>query len=200
MDLQKVPLENQSRLDPSAITLVIPLRNEERSLERLFLSIRQQTRPPDEIILVDGGSSDLTVCRARELTVEDPGSLIETGPASPGRGRNMGIAAARSEWVALTDAGIRLHPLWLERLLDVREREPAAHVIYGNYESPDFLAFSGVGRPCLRPSPSRLREERLMRGPSIASCLLRVSTWRDAGGFPEYPGCRGPGLHGKVGG
>ena len=25
-----------------------------------------------------------------------------------------------------------------------------------------------------------------MRGPSIASCLLRVSTWRDAGGFPEY--------------
>ena len=175
MDLAESSLENQSRLDPSAITLVIPLRNEERSLERLFLSIRQQTRPPDEIILVDGGSSDLTVCRARELTVEDPG-FASSRPDLP-------LPAAAVTWVSPppdrngspspTPAFVSTR-CRLERLLDVREREPAAHVIYGNCTSPDFLAFSGVGRPCLRPSPDGSREGRLMRGPSIASCLLRV--------------------------
>ncbi len=40
------------------ISLVIPLYNEEDSLEKLVESINRQTFQPDEIILVDGGSTD----------------------------------------------------------------------------------------------------------------------------------------------
>src|SRR5207249_7211793 len=43
------------------VSLVIPMKNEETTLPTLIQSIGQQTRPPDEVALVDGGSSDGTV-------------------------------------------------------------------------------------------------------------------------------------------
>src|SRR4051794_25912174 len=107
------------------ISLVIPMRNEEDSLGNLLVSIAKQTRPPDEVILVDGGSTDRTADLARELTAGDPRfRVIEAGPALPGRGRNVGIAAASHPWVALTDAGISLDRAWLEQLLAALDREP----------------------------------------------------------------------------
>ena len=56
------------------VSLVVPVRNEEGSLAALVESIRRQTRAPDEVVLVDGGSTDRTVALARELTAGDPGS------------------------------------------------------------------------------------------------------------------------------
>src|SRR5437016_8551578 len=72
------------------ISLVVPVRNEEASLPGLISSIRRQTRAPDEIILVDGGSTDQTVTVATELSTDDPRfRILEAGEATPGRGRNV---------------------------------------------------------------------------------------------------------------
>src|SRR5215218_5912396 len=118
-----------------SISLVVPVRNEEESLARLVSSIRRQTRQPDEVILVDGGSTDRTVALARELAAGDERfRIVEAGQASPGRGRNVGAGEARYPWVAFTDAGIGLDPEWLERLADEVEEEPATEVVYGNYD------------------------------------------------------------------
>ncbi|MBK7706931.1 MAG: hypothetical protein IPJ30_14500 [Acidobacteria bacterium] len=53
----------------------------------------------------------------------DSMKLIRTDGATPGKGRNIGIAASRNEWVALTDAGIRLEASWLEELSRKSEEE-----------------------------------------------------------------------------
>src|SRR5262245_43695731 len=117
------------------VSLVIPVRNEKPSLPELLRSLGDQTRPPDEIILVDGGSTDGTFALARKLTTGDPRfRVIEAGDATPGRGRNVGIAAATHDWIALTDAGIRVEPTWLARLAAAVEREPCLQVVYGNFE------------------------------------------------------------------
>jgi glycosyltransferase involved in cell wall biosynthesis len=50
---------------------VVPVRNEEGSLAALVESIRGQTRAPDEIVLVDGGSTDRTVALAPKLHLLD---------------------------------------------------------------------------------------------------------------------------------
>ena len=50
-----------------SVSLVVPVRNEEATLGQLVDSIRGQTRPPDEVILVDGGSDDRTVFLARAV-------------------------------------------------------------------------------------------------------------------------------------
>lgn len=94
-----------------SVSLVIPVRNEEQSLPSLIESIKQQTFEPAEIIIVDGGSVDGTVRVAKEIAGRDPRfRVVEAGPATPERGRNVGVAAARYDWIAFTDAGIRLEP------------------------------------------------------------------------------------------
>src|SRR4051795_10341592 len=99
-------LESEPRSEDPRVSLVVPVRNEEGSLAALVESICRQTRAPDEVVLVDGDSTDRTVALARALTAGDPRfRVIEAGPATPGRGRNLGIAAAHHEWIALTDAG-----------------------------------------------------------------------------------------------
>jgi glycosyltransferase involved in cell wall biosynthesis len=167
------------------VSLVIPLRNEEKTLAALVESIGRQTRPPDEVILVDGGSTDQTVALARKLTNGDPRYRVqEAGEATPGRGRNVGIAAASHEWIALTDAGIQLEAAWLERLTDAVDLEPGLDVVYGNYEPIVSTQFERIAALAYVP-PKQLRSGARMRGPFIASSLLRRSVWQAVDGFPD---------------
>src|SRR5689334_18005096 len=125
---------NEQR-DALRVSLVIPMRNEAKALAEIIGSIKQQTLQPDEIILVDGGSTDKTLAVARQLIGPDPRfRVLEAGEATPGRGRNVGIAAARHEWIALTDAGIQLQSQWLEHLVATAQADPGLDIVYGNFE------------------------------------------------------------------
>jgi len=151
----------------------------------LILSIDRQTLAPDEVILVDGGSTDETVRLARKLTGGDGKyRIIEAGEATPGRGRNVGMAAARNEWIALTDAGIRLEPTWLECLVQAVERDPDLQLVYGNCEPVENSFFERCAALAY-VSPAHETPSGRMRGPFIASSLLRRSVWRSVGGFPD---------------
>src|ERR1700749_4552899 len=96
------------------VSIVVPVRDEEDSIRELLDSLLAQTHPPDEIVITDGGSGD-----APPQSIEDykrkgaPVALIRAEAALPGRGRNLAAAAAQCEWLAFTDAGIRLEKGWL---------------------------------------------------------------------------------------
>ena len=168
------------------ISLVVPVRNEEEALAQLVSSIRAQTRQPDEVVLVDGGSTDRTVELARELAAGDERfRVVEAGEASPGRGRNIGAGEARYPWLAFTDAGIGLDPEWLEGLAEQVEQDPAADVVYGNFE-PVTSTFFERCAAIAYVSPRVLHEcGAPLRGRFIASALMRRDVWRRAGGFPD---------------
>jgi glycosyltransferase involved in cell wall biosynthesis len=169
------------------ISLVVPVRNEEESLARLVSSVRAQTRRPDEVLLVDGGSTDRTVELARELAAGDERfRIVEAGEASPGRGRNVGAGEARYPWLAFTDAGIGLDPEWLQRLAEKVEEEPETEVVYGNFD-PSTRSFFERCAAIAYVMPRRRHgvEGALTRGRFIASSLMRREVWRRAGGFPD---------------
>ena len=177
--------ESVDRGMASGISLVVPVRDEVSSLAALMDSIRRQTRPPDEVVLVDGGSTDGTVELAVSLTAGDPRfRIVRAGPATPGRGRNVGIEAARHDWIALTDAGITLELDWLQRLAELLGRSPETDVVYGNYEAVSGSFFERCAALAY-VAPKQHRDGRSMRGPSIASCLIRRSAWEAVGGFPD---------------
>lgn len=91
-------------MEEPGITLVIPLRDEERSVPALFSSIVAQKRAPHRVIFVDAGSTDSTLARPRqESSVKSTWSVLAAGPASPGRAPNAGIEAATTEWVRHLD-------------------------------------------------------------------------------------------------
>lgn len=49
------------------ISVVVPVRDEENSIRELLESLLAQTRPPDEIVVTDGGSKDRTRDIIREF-------------------------------------------------------------------------------------------------------------------------------------
>ncbi|HVF48708.1 MAG TPA: glycosyltransferase [Pyrinomonadaceae bacterium] len=167
------------------ISLVIPVRDEAATIQHLLDSIAAQTRRPDEVLIVDGGSRDETVELLRHAGERDATlRVVEAGEATPGRGRNVGIAAARHDWIALTDAGNRLEPDWLERLEDVVRRDPSVTVVYGNFE-PVADTFFERCAALTYPPPKQSRAGEWMRGPFIASSLLKREVWQSVGGFPD---------------
>lgn len=164
------------------ISLIIPVKNEAESLNLLVNSINSQTYAPDEIVLVDGGSSDGTVSLAGRLTAgDDRFRIVEAGDATPGRGRNIGAENARNEWIAFTDAGIKLENAWLENLVRALAEKPEAVVVYGNY-APAVNTFFEKCAVFAYVSSQKAND---IRGKFIASALLKKEVWQKVGGFPD---------------
>jgi glycosyltransferase involved in cell wall biosynthesis len=161
------------------------VRDEAKNIAALITSIQAQTRRPDEVIIVDGGSTDGTPDLVRALVSDDPSvQVVEAGTATPGRGRNVGRSVARYGWIAFTDAGIELDPGWLEHLVNAAEGDPAAGVVFGSYEPQirGFLDSCAVGAyvPARHATPSGS-----LRGPSVASMMVRSDVFDGIHGFPD---------------
>ncbi|HVQ35696.1 MAG TPA: glycosyltransferase family 2 protein [Candidatus Bathyarchaeia archaeon] len=112
------------------ISIVVPLRNEERYVERLARSLLSQDYPADryEIIVADGGSTDGTLSL---LAAMDPEGRVRVLP-NPGRtapaALNVAIAAARGEIVTRVDGHSFVAPDYLSRIVAVMEETGAAVV------------------------------------------------------------------------
>lgn len=167
------------------VTLVIPVRDESKTLPELLQSIAAQTFPPTEVIFVDAGSVDDSLQLLQNAARhESRFRVIEAGQSSPGRARNLGIAAASHDWIALADAGMRLEPTWLESLINVATENPSTDVVFGNYE-PIVHSFFERCAALAYVSPKQMRNGHLIRAPAVPSCLLRSRVWSGVGGFPD---------------
>jgi glycosyltransferase involved in cell wall biosynthesis len=177
--------EKQTETKRLRISVVIPVRNEEKNIGSLLNALLEQTRPPDEIVITDGGSTDATV-RIIESYIERgaPVHLIRTAGALPGRGRNLATSAAACEWVAFIDAGIHPAKDWLARLERKVEQDRQADVVYGAYEPVTDTLFTECAAMAYVPPPAKI-DGALFRSRSIASTLMRRDVWRAVGGFPE---------------
>ena len=167
------------------VSVVVPVRDEERSIRALLDSLLAQTRPPDEIVITDGGSTDATPQIIEEYIQNGaPVRLIRAGAALPGRGRNLGAAQASHEWVAFTDAGIRLESNWLEALVAKAEADDGIDVVYGSWQPVTDTFFKQCAAIAYVPPPT-LHDGIITRPRFIASTLLRREAWRAVNGFPE---------------
>lgn len=84
-------------------TVVIPLHNKERHIDRAITSVLAQTLAPAQIIVIDDASSDAGLERAASY---DAVTIIRRDTPGPGgyAARNAGIAAASTPWIAFLDA------------------------------------------------------------------------------------------------
>jgi hypothetical protein len=164
------------------VSVVIPARNEEASLPSLLDSLLNQTVPPAEILVADGGSSDRTIEVAASYA--DRGvRVLQLGPAYPGRGRNAGAAVACSDWIAFIDAGCEADRGWIDALTAevwATPAEPA--IVFGSYDV--LLAGEWERAQALTYVPP-VDPATGCRPASIASCLVHRVAWEAAGRFRE---------------
>ena len=99
----------ESSIDTAAtVSVVIAAYNAAATLSAAIDSVLAQTRPVDQIIVVDDGSTDTTADIARSYG--DAVTLIQQPNAGPAAARNAGIAAAVGTWIAFLDADDQWHP------------------------------------------------------------------------------------------
>lgn len=137
----------------TTISVIIPAYNEEKAVTQLLDALYvNSTKKADEIIVVDTHSTDSTVEVVRDWHKKHPDCPLELillpSKAFPGRARNIGIKAAKSEWVAFIDCGIQPANNWLERLTESFEKDPEVGVVWGictsKGDSPWENAFSSI--------------------------------------------------------
>ena len=112
------------RTDEDGISVVVPTLNDRDGLEELLIALAAQTRAPDEVVVVDGGSTDGTaeLLEAWRADSRVPVKVVRGSSLSIGAARNAGVRAASHHWIACTDAGCRPVPQWLEAI-DAGRRE-----------------------------------------------------------------------------
>ena len=137
------------------ISVAVPVRNEASNVGDLLRRLLAQTRPPDEIIITDGGSIDGTPDIVAEFISNGaPIKLIRAGEALPGRGRNLAAAEASSEWLAFIDGGIEPAADWLEVLANKVEQDSSIDVVYGAWEPVTDSFFAECAAITYVPPPA----------------------------------------------
>ena len=111
-------------------SVVIPVYNRARLLERAIRSVLEQDSPV-EVVVVDDGSSDGSVDVANALAADAPIQVIRQPNKGSSAARATGARAAKGRWLLFLDSDDYLLPGALRVLLDLAERHPGAEFVFG---------------------------------------------------------------------
>lgn len=164
------------------VSVVFTVLNEVESLSRLLDSLAAQTRLPDEVVVCDGGSTDGTLSLL-ETESRLPLRVIRRPGANISQGRNAAINAATGEVIAVTDAGVRLSPQWLEKIAAPFEDAKTQTVAGFFVPDPQTVFETAMGATVL-PAAREINPDNF--NPSSRSVAFRKSAWAAVGGYPEW--------------
>ncbi len=167
-------------------SLILTVYNEESSIHGLLDSLLAQTRLPDEIVIVDGGSRDNTCAIIQSYQSSLPIRLLQESGCNISRGRNLAIQAARGDVIVGTDAGVRLSPDWFERLTAPFCHDPEIQAVAGFFlPDPDpTIPFEVAMSATVLPQMREIDPATFL--PSSRSVAFRKSIWQAVGGYPEW--------------
>jgi predicted nucleotidyltransferase len=126
------PPSSGDEAERTAVTVVVITRNRAEQLRRCLAALAGQIRPPDELLIVDNGSTDHT----REVVASYPGvprpRYLHEAAVGYGRARNAGVAAATGDVVAFIDDDAVATPGWLATLVRPFARDPEIAIVGGS--------------------------------------------------------------------
>jgi glycosyltransferase involved in cell wall biosynthesis len=123
------------------VTAAIPVRDGEAYLAEAIESVLAQTRPCDQVVVVDNGSTDgsAAIAAGYSPAVE----LVSEPRPGVGPARNAAVIAARGEFFAFLDADDLWQPEKIERQLAAFATRPELQLVFGHvrqFASPDLPA------------------------------------------------------------
>jgi GT2 family glycosyltransferase len=171
------------------VAAVIPHYNRRDLLEPLFASLRAQTRPFDEIILVDNGSSDDSATLATSL-----GAKVLRVDSNEGFAKavNRGIASTQADWIAILNNDVTLAPDWLEILLKASASFATGKTLSASDHSTIDGTFDEISRAACalrcgsgKPDSPTWNQPRTIRFAPMTAALFRRNLFTDLGLLDE---------------
>jgi glycosyltransferase involved in cell wall biosynthesis len=170
------------------VSVIATVKNESGSVTQLLESLCGQTRQPDEVVIVDGGSTDDTLQQLQAWERRLPLRILVEPGCNISRGRNIAISTAHGPIIASTDAGVRAEPSWLASLLPPFSTEGGAEippvVACGFFVPEATTAFESAMAATVLPVLADVKPERFL--PSSRSVAFPKSAWKAVGGYPEW--------------
>lgn len=161
-------------------TVIIPAYNAEKFIAEALDSVFQQTRLPDEVIVVDDCSTDATRDVAARFPVRILSTTANSGHAAA---RNVGIAAATGDVIAWLDADDYFEPRHLEIVCGLLDRYPEASIAFSGVRLFGERSGGWTGFPCSGGPTSVFRNCLRSTVVPAMSAVTRTEPLRNAGGF-----------------
>ena len=166
------------------VSLISSTFNQKKSIKSWLESVLSQSILPDEIVIVDGGSTDGTfeLLSSYEEKTKVPLRIIQQTDTNISQRRNIAIETAHHQIIAVTTTDCRLQKEWLQNLTLPFRAEPRTQVVSGWYYGLDqaghTLSFKGW------PNLDRLDPQSFV--PSFRSMAFTKEAWEKAGGYPTW--------------
>ena len=115
------------------ISIVVPLYNKEQYISQTLQSVLTQSFTDYEILVVNDGSTDESLERAKE--VKDERIRYFTKPnGGPASARNFGVRNAMGRWVMILDADDEIEPGILEHFANLIREHSDCHFFCGTHQ------------------------------------------------------------------
>jgi glycosyltransferase involved in cell wall biosynthesis len=164
------------------VTVVATVLNNGDTVHALVDSLFRQSRAPDEVVVVDGGSKDNTLAVLLDYQVRHDNLKVLSKKLNKAQGRNYGIEEATHPIIAQIDGSCIAHKHWLKRLVrPMRDREVG--VSAGLYKIVAENAIARAVSPFIGITPKILDPRVYM--PTGRSMAIRKKVWRELHGYSE---------------
>ena len=184
---------------PISVSVILPFYNESRLIRGAIESVRQQTFPAWELLLVDDGSTDESARVADECASEDERVIVLRHRGGENRGiaasRNLGLRHASGRFVAMLDADDRWTLDHLAHDVAILEARPSVGLVCGpswyRYAdgSPDRLHRITEDAPRAYRRGDFLQDlvRKRLTPPPPCAMTFNTAALRAVGGVPPGP-------------
>jgi glycosyltransferase involved in cell wall biosynthesis len=168
------------------VSFIATVCNEESTISDLLQSLFSQSKFPDEIIIVDGGSTDNTISAISSFKFPASNAkakiklIFKKGNRSVGR--NTAIKKACNEIIVCSDAGCILDKNWVKNIAE-HFKNLKADVVAGYYQGIAKTVFEKCIIPYVLAMPDKINADNFL--PASRSMAFKKSIWKKVGGFPE---------------
>jgi glycosyltransferase involved in cell wall biosynthesis len=161
-----------------------------RTIESILRAEQEEFGAGFELIIVDQSDDDATECAVTPFLQLSHVRYLRTASRGLGMARNVGVAAARGEWIAFTDDDCTAGRDWLAGLRRGFELDARIGVVFGNVIEGPHDRDAGFVPSYVRKGSFLARsiaDKHNVEG--IGACMaLRKSVWSSLGGFDPLLG------------